>query len=247
MERLQKVMAQAGVASRRHCEEMIREGLVSVNGKVCTELPILVDTARDRIRVAGRRLHVEPKVYFLLHKPKKVVCTNYDPQGRRRAVDLLTGVKQRVYPVGRLDTDSRGLLILTNDGELTEQLTHPRHGVVKTYVAEISGLITAEQVDQLKKGMYFESGKATAERVKILRRGPKRSLLEIALREGRNRQIRRMLSRLGHPVQELTRVRIGPLTLRGLGPGKFRPLQPKEVQRLRLAGKTKRNGTTPTP
>jgi len=232
-ERLQKVMAEAGIASRRHCEQMIREGLVKVNGKVVTKLPVLVDVQQDRIIVSGRRLKFEPKVYYLQNKPRKVVCTNYDPQGRRRAVDLLSGVKERVYPVGRLDADSKGLLILTNDGELANLLTHPRYGVVKTYVAEIDGKITGEALGKLKKGMYFAEGRASAEDVRILRRGPKRSLLEITLREGRNRQIRRMLLRLGHPVRQLTRVRIGRLTLRGLGPGKSRPLTDAEVKSLR--------------
>lgn len=232
-ERLQKVMAEAGIASRRHCEQMIRDGLVKVNGQIVTKLPVLVDLQCDRIVVSGRRLRFEPKVYFLLNKPKNVVCTNSDPQGRRRAVDLLRGVKERVYPVGRLDVDSKGLLILTNDGELANLLTHPRYGVIKTYVAEIDGRIDGEAIRKLKKGMYFAEGRAAAEDVRILRRGPKRSLLEITLREGRNRQIRRMLLRLGHPVRQLTRVRIGRLTLRGLGAGKCRPLTDAEVTSLR--------------
>lgn len=237
-ERLQKVMAEAGIASRRHCEEMIRDGLVKVNGQVVSTLPVLIDPQQDRIIVSGRRLRFESKRYFLQNKPKNVVCTNYDPQGRRRAVDLLRGVKERVYPVGRLDADSRGLLILTNDGELANLLTHPRYGVIKTYVAEIDGRITGEELAKLKKGMYLPQGRASAERVKILRRGPKRSLLEITLREGRNRQIRRMLQRLSHPVRQLTRVRIGRLTLRGLGPGKCRPLTEAEVKSLRQSVKS---------
>jgi 23S rRNA pseudouridine2605 synthase len=231
-DRLQKVMADAGIASRRHCEEMIRDGLVKVNGQVMTKLPVIVDPQQDRITVSGRQLRFEPKVYFLQNKPKNIVCTNYDPQGRPRAIDLLRGVKERVYPVGRLDADSKGLLILTNDGELANLLTHPRYGVVKTYVAEIEGKITGEDLAKLMKGMYLPQGRASAEAVKILRRGPKRSLLEITLREGRNRQIRRMLVRLGHPVRQLTRIRIGRLTLRGLGPGKCRPLTDAEVKSL---------------
>jgi len=232
LERLQKVMAAAGIASRRHCEEMIRQGEVTVNGKLVEDLPVMVDPAKDRIVVAGRRLRTEQKVYFLLNKPKKVVCTNFDPQGRRRAIDLLTRVKQRVFPVGRLDTDSRGLLIMTNDGELANQLTHPRYGIIKTYVAEIEGSLSPEEITKLKKGIHLEQGKAAMGKIKIVRRGPKRSLLEISLREGRNRQIRRMLLRLGHPVKHLTRTRIGPLSLRGLGPGKFRPLTAREIKSL---------------
>jgi len=233
MERLQKVMAEAAVASRRHCEELIRQGKVKVNGAVVRKLPVLVDPQHDSIVVSGRKLRIEPRVYFLLHKPKKIVCTNFDPQQRRRAIDLLRGVKQRVFPVGRLDTDSTGLLILTNDGELTNKLTHPRYEVSKTYVALISGTVSSADIAKLKKSRYHRQGRASLAQVKVLKRGPKQSLLEITLREGRNLQIRQMLSQLGHPVRELMRVRIGPLTLRGLGPGKYRPLTPTEVKALR--------------
>ena len=215
MERLQKVMAEAGIASRRNCEEMIRDGLVKVNGHVVCDLPVLVDAAHDSIVVGGRKLRFERRVYYLLNKPKRVVCTNDDPEGRRRAIDLLTGVRERVYPVGRLDAESQGLLIMTNDGELANQLTHPRYGVVKTYEAEIASTITGEEVQQLKRGIRIDTGKAAAENVRIVKRGPRHSVLEIVLREGRNRQIRRMLASLGRPVRRLTRVRIGKLTLSG--------------------------------
>lgn len=231
-ERLHKVMAEAGVASRRHCEELIADGQVKVNGRVVRKMPILVDPSVDVIVVAGRKLVPARKVYFLLNKPKRVVCTNNDPEGRKRAIDLLLGVRERVYPVGRLDADSVGLLLLTNDGDLANKLTHPRYGVIKKYVAEVSGSVASDVTEKLKRGVYLDEGKASAEHIKILRRGPKQSLLEIELREGRNRQIRRMLSRLGHPVRKLTRVRIGKLTLRGLGPGKFRELTKQEVDYL---------------
>ena len=147
-------MAEAGVASRRHCEELIRAGEVKVNGTVVRKLPVMVDPQHDHIVVSGRKLRYETKVYFLLHKPKKVVCTNQDPQGRKRAIDLLVGVKQRIFPVGRLDADSKGLLILTNDGELSNELTHPRYGVSKTYIAEVSGSVSGEEIAKLKKGMH---------------------------------------------------------------------------------------------
>ena len=233
MERLQKVMAAAGIASRRHCEQMILDGQVKVNGHVVTKLPVIVDPASDSIVVGGRKLRPEAKVYFLLNKPKKVVCTNSDPQGRRRAIDLLGRLKHRVYPVGRLDTDSQGLLILTNDGDLANRLTHPRYGVMKTYLAEIGEPLTRDDIDMLKKGFHINSGKASMEGVSILRRGPKQSLLEITLKEGQNRQIRRMLLRLGKPVRKLTRTKIGPLRLTGLGPGSFRELTKVEVEKLR--------------
>ena len=234
-------MAEAGIASRRASETMIRDGLVKVNGKVVIDLPVLVDPQHDTIVVQGRKLRLEPKVYFLLNKPRKVICTNADPQGRRRAIDLLTGVKERVYPVGRLDTDSQGLLILTNDGELANQLTHPRYGITKTYVADVDGQATAETINKLKKGIYLPQGKAYVENVKILRCGPRRSLLEIALREGRNRQIRLMLLRLGHKIRRLTRVSIGRLTLRGLGVGRFRPLTAAEVKALQKLTQPSKN------
>ena len=211
------------------------------------KMRVVADLIRgERVNKALSILKFEPKVYYLLHKPKKVVCTNYDPQGRTRAIDLLSRVKQRIYPVGRLDTDSKGLLIMTNDGELAQKLTHPRFGVSKTYVAEIAGSITGAEIEKLKKGMYLPQGKASVENVKIMRRGPKRSMLEITLREGRNRQVRRMLARLGHPVRQLTRVRIGRLTLRGLGPGKYRPLKPAEVNALRGLSQPTEMKTKPT-
>ena len=237
MERLQKVMAEAGIGSRRHCEDIIREGLVKVNGTVVLKLPVLVDPKQDRIVVDGRRLKFEPKVYYLLNKPKKVVCTNSDPQGRTRAIDLLKGVKERVYPVGRLDADSKGLVIMTNDGELANHLTHPKYGVAKTYIAEVAGSVSGADIEKLQKGMYLPQGKASVSRVKILRRGPKQSLLEITLQEGRNRQIKVMLRRLGHTVKQLTRVKIGKLILKGLGVGKYRVLTAVEVKALQRLSK----------
>jgi len=237
LERLQKIMADAGVDSRRHCEEMIREGLVKVNGVVVKKLPVMVEPGHDVIVVSGKKLKVEPKVYILLNKPKKVVCTNYDPADRRKTIDLLPGVKQRVYPVGRLDADSQGLVIMTNDGELANQLTHPRYGVPKTYVAEIARRIESKDIEKLKRGFFIaRKGRASMDRIEILRRGRDRSLLEITLREGRNRQIRRMLARLGYSVRQLTRVKFGNLTLRGVGIGNYRFLTGREVNALRKYG-----------
>ncbi|MBN1764811.1 MAG: rRNA pseudouridine synthase [Sedimentisphaerales bacterium] len=238
--RLQKVMADAGIASRRNCEEMILTGQVKVNGKVVHDLPVFVDPIHDSIVVSGRKLRFEPRVYYLLNKPKKVVCTNYDPDQRKKAIDLLNGVKYRVFPVGRLDTDSRGLILMTNDGELANHITHPRYGVPKTYIVEVSGWVTGDEVDKLKKGIHLEHGPASMESIKIVNRNSKRTDLEIVLREGQNRQIRRMLARLGHSVHQLTRVRMGPLTLRGLSPGKYRALTPKEVTSLKKLTQNKK-------
>ncbi len=233
MERLQKIMAHAGIDSRRHCEDLIRQGLVKVNGQVVTKIPTLVDPQKDIITIGRKRLKYEPLAYYVLNKPKKVVCTNNDPAGRKRAIDCLKGVKERVYPIGRLDADSTGLVLLSNDGELANLLTHPRYGIAKTYVAEIGEWIVDEDIDKLRNGMYLDGKKARVARVKILRRGPQRSRLEIVLTQGHNRQIRRMLARLGHSVRSLSRVKIGPITTRGIGSGKFRKLTPQEVKSLK--------------
>ena len=158
-ERLQKVMADAGIASRRRCEGMIREGLVTVNRKLVDELPAFVNKQKDRIVVDGKRLKFEQKVYFLLHKPKKVVCTNSDPEGRVRAIDLLRGVKERVYPVGRLDADSKGLLIMTNDGDLAQRIAHPRFQVPKVYRVTVKGLPDQVKVEMLRSYVFRSTGK----------------------------------------------------------------------------------------
>lgn len=236
-ERIQKVMAAAGYGSRRACEDMVRAGLVRVNGKVVSELPVLVDTGADDIRIEGRRLKQARLVYYLLHKPKGVLCTNSDPAGRVRAIDLLRGVRQRVYPVGRLDASSTGLLLMTNDGDLAERLTHPRYGVEKTYQATIAGRISGEAMEKMKKGVWLAEAKTQGAKVKALHRGHQESVLEIKLREGRNRHIRRVLARLGHKVLKLKRTRIGGLSIRGLGPGSFRPLTTKEIALLKKKGK----------
>jgi len=237
--RLQKFLAEAGVAARRACEDLILAGCVTVNGKVVDTLPAFIDPSRDEVRVEGWRIRPEVKVYYLLNKPKGVVCTNKDPAGRPRAVDLVSDVKQRLFPVGRLDEDSDGLLLMTNDGELTERLTHPRYGIEKTYRVEVKGRIDPEHLAKLRKGVWLSEGRTQGARVKVRHASRDLTVLEIGIREGRNRQVRRMLVRLGYKVKRLTRLRIGPLTLRGLGVGRYRPLTPKEVDSLkRLAGLT---------
>ena len=236
-ERLHKMLASAGVGSRRACEQVILEGRVRVNGVVRSELPILVDVQSDVILLDDRRVRPEPKVYYVLHKPKGVHCTNSDPKGRARAIDLVPDCPQRLYPVGRLDAASTGVLILTNDGDLAERLTHPRYGVAKTYLAEIKGRLTEAEVQKIKSGVWLSDGRTGRTRLRITKRGRDRSLIEITISEGKNRQIRRLLARVGHPVQKLTRIRIGPLTTRGLKPGNYRELRPAEVRQLRGLGK----------
>ena len=232
--RLQKILSSAGVDSRRNCEQLILEGEVRVNGKVVDTLPVFVDPAKDKITVRGRKIHSAPRVYYLLNKPKGVICTNSDPQGRRKAIDLI-GSKQRIFCVGRLDVDSSGLIIVTNDNELTNRLTHPKYELTKTYVVEIKGAISAESVTNLKKGVWLsEAGKARAG-VKILHKGRAVSKLEITIRQGLNRQVRRMLAKVGLDVKSLKRTKIGRIELRGVGVGKYRELKVSEVAYLKKA------------
>jgi 23S rRNA pseudouridine2605 synthase len=230
-ERLQKVLAAAGVASRRKCEELILEGQVCVNRKVVDTLPVFVDPQKDVITVGGRRVRAERKVYFLLNKPKGVICTSQDPQGRRKAIDLVPA-RERIFCAGRLDADTTGLIILTNDTELANKLTHPRYRLAKTYVAHVKGRIGAEQVEKLKKGVWLAEGRTGRASVKILRCSPKESLVEIGICEGFNREVRRMLANVGLPVKSLKRTQIGKIDSRGLGVGKFRTLTTAEVSYL---------------
>jgi len=231
-QRLQKVLAAAGVDSRRKCEELILDGSVRVNRKVVDKLPAFVDPEKDIITVNGKKVHAARKVYFLLNKPKGVICTNFDPQGRKKAIDIVTS-RERIFSVGRLDGDTTGIIILTNDSELANQLTHPRYEVPKTYVAKLKGEVSGETVEKLKRGIWLAEGKTARASVKILRRSYKESLLEITIREGLNRQIRRMLAKVGLPVKSLKRTRIGKLNARGLGVGKFRTLTEAEVAYLK--------------
>jgi len=231
-QRLQKVLAAAGVDSRRKCEELILDGAVRVNRKVVDKLPAFVDPEKDVITVNGKKIRAAQKVYFLLNKPKGVICTNRDPQGRKKAIDLVhTG--ERIFCVGRLDADTTGLIILTNDSELSNRLTHPRYGLGKTYVVRVKGEIKPEQIEKLKKGIWLAQGKTGRASVKILKRRHKESLIEITIRQGLNRQVRRMLARVGLPVKSLTRTRIGKLTTRGIGVGNFRALTKAEVTYLK--------------
>ncbi|MEJ2705927.1 MAG: pseudouridine synthase [Sedimentisphaerales bacterium] len=230
-QRLQKVLAAAGVDSRRNCEELILSGSVQVNGKVADKLPAFADPDRDVITVHGKRIQPARKVYFLLNKPKGVICTNYDPQGRRKAIDLVT-TRERIFCVGRLDADTTGIIILTNDSELANRLTHPRYELPKTYVVGIKGRIAPEQIEKVKRGIWLAEGKTGRASVKILKRGHAESLIEVTIRQGLNRQVRRTLAKVGLPVKSLTRTRIGKLTARGLGAGRSRPLTKAEVAYL---------------
>jgi 23S rRNA pseudouridine2605 synthase len=240
--RLQKVLAAAGLGSRRECELLIEQGRVMVDGRVVTRLGTRVDPGRQRIRVDGEAVQTERRVYYLLNKPKGFLTTNFDPSGRPRAVDILKAVPQRVFSVGRLDRESEGLLLLTNDGELTNRLTHPRYGVPKTYIIQVAGRPTAEDLAKMRKGVYLSEGKVTVDSVRQKGTRGRSTLLEIVLSEGRNREIRRMLARLGHKVLRLTRTAIGPVTDRGLRPGEFRKLRPDELQTLQRVAESTHGG-----
>ncbi len=231
-ERLQKILASGGVTSRRRCEELILEGVVRVNSKVVDELPAFADPEKDVITVNGRKIRAARNVYFLLNKPKGVICTNSDPQGRKKAIDIV-GARERVFCVGRLDIDSTGLIILTNDSEMTNKLTHPRYGVSKTYVVGIKAQVSGEQIEKLKEGVWLSEGKTNKAAVKILKRGRGESLVEVTIREGLNRQVRRMFAKVGLSVKSLKRTRIGKIDGRGLGVGKFRALTKAEVGYLK--------------
>jgi pseudouridine synthase len=253
-ERIQKILAGAGVASRRAVEEMIQQGRVAVNGRVMTELPILIDPQKDKVSVDDEPVRLkgkdaERRVYLLMNKPKGVYSTNVAQGEQTRAIDLLPpDFRERVYPVGRLDAESRGLLLLTNDGELTNQLTHPRYGVAKTYKAIVDGFVSPRVVEELSGGVWLadpKSGKGFKtgrSRIKIVKRTRDKSVLEITIREGRNRMVRRMLAKAGHKVRDLTRVRMGPLTLHGLNPGDVRMLTPREVKELKSMAEKKPRG-----
>ena len=239
--RLQKFLAEAGVASRRHAEDLIEAGRVLVNDVLVDRLPAFVNPREDRVIVDGTPVRIQPAEYFIMHKPKGVVCTNRDPAGRLRVVDLLPPTKAPLNVVGRLDADSTGLLLMTNDGELAEQVTHPRLELAKVYRVEVQGQVPRDLVAKMKKGVHLAEGKATASEIEIVRRNRERSILKITLREGRNRQIRRMLARLNHPVRALKRVQIGPLSLKGLPVGACRRLTARELAELRRAVLTARS------
>ena len=238
--RLQKLLSMAGVASRRASEQLILDGRVVVNGDVVMTLGAKADPAIDDIRVDGRRLKFDTRAPgIVLNKPKGYVTTRKDPEGRKTVMELLTGVREDVYPVGRLDYESEGLLLLTSDGDLAAKPTHPRHEVERVYEAIVAGSPSEEALEKLRRGVFLEGrrtapagirrGGTTGKRQKAL------SKLVLTLREGRNRQVRRMTASIGHPVRRLTRVRMGPISLGDLRPGQWRDLTPKEVEKLKAA------------
>ena len=238
MERLQKILSQAGVASRRASEQLMLDGRVTVNGTTVRALGTKADSDRDDIRVDGRRVKiVERRRYLLLNKPRGYVTTRSDPERRPTVIDLLRGVREYVYPVGRLDFESEGLLIMTNDGDLAARLTHPSHGVARVYEARVLGVPDAHDLNRLSRGLVIDGRRTQSADVTLLppRRDARGATIVITIREGRNRQVRNMCEVIGHPVAHLRRVAIGPIKDPRLKLGAWRDLSEEEVARLRKA------------
>ena len=231
--RLQKLLAQSGVASRRKCEELMLDGLVEVDGEIVTRLGTKVDPSTAVIRVDGQRLPpISEKVYLVLNKPRGVVSTMSDPEGRRTLGDLVAARPERLFHVGRLATDTSGLIILTNDGDFAQRMAHPSYEVDKTYVAEVEGEVYRRTGKALLEGVTLEDGPVTVRKVRIVEASPQRSIVELVIHEGRNRIVRRLLDHVGHPVRRLTRTAIGPVVLGRLKSGEMRELTLDELGAL---------------
>ncbi len=237
--RLQKALAEAGLCSRREAEQIIAEGRVILNGKPVTQHGLKIDPLRDKVSVDGRPVKLfapgdQQKVYFVLNKPGNVLTTTKDDRGRQTVIDLIRGLEEtRIFPVGRLDYDAEGALLLTNDGELANRLTHPRFHIPKTYMAKVKGVPPEERLDKLRKGIYLEDGPTQPAHVELVNKAKKNTWVEIIITEGRNRQVKRMFWRIKHPVIKLVRTHFANLSIDGLKPGQFRDLTKKELAQLR--------------
>lgn len=230
--RLQKYLAECGVASRRKAEQIISEGRVAVNGRIVNEMGFKVEPD-DVVEVDGRQLYTEEKkVYIMLNKPVGYVTTSRDQFSRKTVIDLVEGISERIYPVGRLDYDTSGLLILSNDGDFTHRLTHPRHEMEKKYIARVQGTPSDEELQKFREGLKIEDYTTAPAKIKVLDKGRETSTLEIIIHEGKNRQVRKMCDAIGHTVLSLQRIEIGGLKLGNLPEGKWRRLLPEEVELL---------------
>lgn len=238
MERLQKVIAHAGIASRRKAEELILQGKVTVNGEVVKQLGTKVGP-NDVVEVNGIKVEKEAPVYFLFYKPKGVVTTVKDDKKRKTVLDFFPEVTERIYPVGRLDYDTSGILLMTNDGEFANLLTHPKYEIEKTYIAKVKGIPTREHLKQLQKGIRLDDGLTAPAKAKFLSANKRKNtaIIELTIHEGRNRQVRRMFEKIGYPVMKLKRERYAFLDLTGLNAGEWRPLTPHEVKQLIVLAK----------
>jgi len=237
-ERLHKVMAACGVASRRKSEAMIADGRVTVDGEVVTTPGTLVDVERQEVRVDDQRLRARPRLYFLLNKPRGVICSQVTEPGKRRAIDYVPDTGERLFTVGRLDVDSEGAIILTNDGDLTHLVTHPRFGIDKEYLVEVEGRPSNETIAKMRKGVWLSEGRTGSLHVRVLKRTRHRTRLAVRLEEGMKREIRRVCARLGHEVVRLRRVAIGPVRLGRLPTGRVRRLTREEVDALQQSART---------
>ncbi len=236
LERLQKVIAQSGITSRRKAEQMITEGKVKVNHQIITKLGTKV-SKDDLVEVNGVPLDKDEPVYYILYKPREVISSVSDDKGRKIVLDFLPGVTKRIFPIGRLDYHTSGLLLLTNDGDFSHLLMHPKHGIEKVYVAKVKGIPSKTELAQLRKGVKSDNDilKAVSYKVLSTDKNKQTMILELTLVEGRNRHIRRMMEQLGYPIMKLSREKYGPLTLKGLQSGEFRALTPHEIKQLRSA------------
>jgi 23S rRNA pseudouridine2605 synthase len=231
--RLQKYIAQCGVASRRHAEELIRMGKVRVNGRTVTEMGVLV-SPKDKVEINGKIIRQEKRmVYIMLNKPSGYVTTVSDPEGRKTVLDLIKGVEERIYPVGRLDYDTTGLLLLTNDGDFAHACTHPGKEITKTYMAEVSGMPSNDTLHALRSGVILDGVRTAPAQVDVVEIKDKSTILKIVIHEGKNRQVKRMCEAVGHPVLKLKRTAVGKLGLSGLKLGQWRYLTPKEVKLIK--------------
>ena len=235
MERLQKILSRAGLASRREAERWIQEGRVTVNGAVVKRLGSQADPSKDKIKVDGKLIRQLPALYYLFHKPPGMITSMRDPQGRPSLGDWLEplGKKGRLFAVGRLDFNSSGLLLLTNDGEMAQRLMHPRYGIKKCYRVKISSCPSEKELERLRKGIRLEDGVTAPAGVRVLQTLKKNAWLEVEIAEGRHREVRRMFEALGYFVEKLIRVRLGPIQLGTLGPGEIRPLYSREISALK--------------
>lgn len=240
--RLARVMAMAGISSRRKAEDLIKQGLVTVNGQVVTELGTIIDPDFDIVSVHGKPISPEKNVYLLLNKPAGYLSSVTDDRGRKTVVDLLPGVKERVFPVGRLDYDTRGLILLTNDGQFANLMSHPRYHMAKVYYAWCQGKVGRDAIKRLQQGIILDGDQTLPARVKVRKQLANETLLEIELHEGRKRQIKRMLGEVGHPVRELKRIRYGPLDLKGVPEGEYRHLTRDEVELMKRQAESGRSG-----
>lgn len=233
MERLQKFLANAGIASRRKCEELILEGKVKVNGQLVRELGFKIDPEADLVEFEGKEVAArEKKIVLILNKPKEVISTVTDPQGRKTVLDLLPNNFPRLYPVGRLDYESEGMLILTNDGYLADKIMHPKNEIKKVYHVWVYGYPSQEAMEKFSQGLDLEDGKTAPAKIKLIRKARSTSLMEVEILEGKKRQIRRMFEELGHPVAKLVRIQIGHLTMGKLAEGKFKRLTEEDINKL---------------